>query len=100
MDQLSQGKRPAPGARSTNRPMPESGDDAGDDLTILMLADQHVGSYSTIACRDHELLRVPKRQDDMPALTIDRIHLLVALRFHPHRPPQPSNDCSSDRREH
>jgi hypothetical protein len=59
--------------------MPESRDDARDDLTILMLADQHVGPCSTIACRDHELLRVPKREDDVLALTIQGIHLLVAL---------------------
>jgi len=36
----------------------------------------------------------------MPALTIQCIHLLVALRIHPHRPPQPSNHRSPERREH
>jgi hypothetical protein len=80
--------------------MPESRDDARDDLTILMPADQHVGPCSTISYRHHELLRMPKREDDMPALTIQGIHLLVALRIHPHRPPQPSNHRSPDRREH
>jgi hypothetical protein len=80
--------------------MPKSRDDARDNLTVLMLADQHVGPCSTIACRDHELLRVPKRKDDMPALTIQRIHWLVALRIHPHRSPQPLNHRSPDRREH
>ena len=79
--------------------MPESRDDARDDFTILMPADQHVGPGPTIAYRDHELLRVPKREDDMAALTIQRIDLLVALRIHPHRPPQPSNHRSPDRRE-
>jgi hypothetical protein len=64
--------------------MPESRDDARNDLTIPMLADQYVGSCSTIACGDHELLRVPKREDDMAALPIQRIDLLVALRIHPH----------------
>jgi hypothetical protein len=64
--------------------MPESRDDARDDLTILMLADQHVGPCPAIACGDHELLRVPKCEDDMPALTIQRIDLLMALRIHPH----------------
>jgi len=64
--------------------MPESGDDARDDLAILMLTDQHVGPWSTIACWNHELLRMPKREDDVPAFTIQRIHLLVALRVHPH----------------
>jgi hypothetical protein len=59
--------------------MPKLRDDARNDLTILMLADQHVGPCSTIACRDHELLRMPKREDDVPALTIQRIHLLMAL---------------------
>jgi hypothetical protein len=80
--------------------MAESRDDPRDDLAILMPADQHIRSWSTIACRNHQLLRVPKREDDMPALTIQRIHLLVALRVHPHRPPQPSNHCSPDRRKH
>ncbi len=46
------------------------------------------------------MLRVPKRKNDMPALTIQGIHLLMALRLHPHRPPQPSNHRSADRREH
>jgi hypothetical protein len=59
--------------------MPKSRDDACDNLAILMPTDQHVGSWSTIAFRDHELLCVPKREDDMPALTIQRIDLLVAL---------------------
>jgi hypothetical protein len=59
--------------------MPESRDDARDDLTVLMLTDQHVGPCSAITGRDHELLRVPKRENDVPALAIQRIHLLVAL---------------------
>jgi len=80
--------------------MPESRDDTRDDLSILMPADQHVGSWPTIACRNHQLLRMPKREDDMPSLTIQRIHLLVPLRIHPHRPPQPSNYRSPDWREH
>jgi hypothetical protein len=45
------------------------------------------------------LLRVPKREDDVPALTIQRIHLLVALRIHSHGPPQPSYHRSPDRRK-
>ena len=80
--------------------MPESRDDARDNLTILMLADQYVGSRATIACRNHELLRVPKREDDVPALPVQCIHLLVALRVHPHGSPQPSNHRSPDRRKH
>jgi len=80
--------------------MPESRDDARDNLAILMSTDQHVGPWSTIAGRDHELLRVPKREDDVPALTIQRVDLFVALRIQSHRPPQPSNHRSSDRREH
>lgn len=71
--------------------MPETRDDARDNLTILMLADQHVGLWTTIPYRHHKLLRMPKREDDMPALTIQGIHLLVTLRIHLHRPPQPSN---------
>ena len=67
--------------------MSESRDDPRDNFTILMLADQHVGPLSTISCRNHELLRVPKREDDVLALAIQRIHLLVALRIHLHGPP-------------
>lgn len=59
--------------------MPESRDDACDDLTILMLADQYIGSRTTIPDRDHELLRMPKCQNDVLALTIQGIHLLMAL---------------------
>ncbi len=64
--------------------MSESRDDARDDLTILMLADQHVSPCSAIALGNHELLRVPKCEDDMSALTIQRIDLLMSLRIHPH----------------
>jgi hypothetical protein len=80
--------------------MPESRNDARDDLAILMPADQHIGSWPTIANRNHQLLRMPKREDDMPSLTIQGIHLLVPLRIHPHRPSQPSNHRSPDRRKH
>jgi hypothetical protein len=72
--------------------MPESRDDTRDDLTILMLADQYIGPCATIAYRNHELLRMPKREDDMLTLTIQGIHLFVAPRLHPHRPCQSSND--------
>src|SRR5688572_405532 len=80
--------------------MPESSDDTRDDLTIPMLADQHVAPCSTIAYGDHELLCVPKREDDVPSLTIQLVHLFVALRLHPHRSPQPSNHRSPDRGKH
>ena len=80
--------------------MPESRDDARDDLTILMPADQDVRFCSPIAYRDHELLRMPKRKNDMPSLTIQGIHLFVALRVHLHRSPQASNHRSPDRRKH
>jgi hypothetical protein len=67
--------------------MPKARDNARDDLTILMLADQYVGPCSAIAGRNHQLLRVPKCEDDVLALTVQRIDLLVALRIYPHRPP-------------
>ncbi len=59
--------------------MAESRDDARDDLAILMPTDQHVGPWPTIASWNHQLLRMPKRENDMPSLTIQRIHLLVPL---------------------
>jgi len=61
--------------------MSQARDNARDDLTILVLADQYVGPCSTIAGRDHELLRVPKCEDDVLTLTVQRIDRLMALRI-------------------
>jgi hypothetical protein len=67
--------------------MSKAGDNACDDLAILMLADQYVGPCSAITGRNHELLRVPKCEDNVLTLTVQGIDLLMALRIYPNRPP-------------
>ena len=80
--------------------MPEFGNDARNDFSILMLADQHVRAWASITDRNHELLRMPKRQNDIATLAIERIHMFVPLRIDTHGPTQSTNDCGADRREH
>lgn len=58
--------------------MAESCNDPGDDLTVAVLADQDMRALPTVAERDHELLGVPKRQDDMAPFPIQRIHGFMA----------------------
>ncbi len=43
---------------------------------------------------------MPKCEDDMLTLAMQRIELLVTLRIDPHRPPQPSNHRRPDGRKH
>lgn len=66
--------------------MPEFGNDSRDNFSILVLADQHVRAGSTVADRDHELLGMPKGQDDVAAITVQRIDMLLPLRFDTHGP--------------
>jgi len=61
--QLDQGaKRTGPSTRT--RPphslMPESRDDPSNDFPVTMPADQHMGTGSSIADQDHQLLGMPK----------------------------------------
>ena len=57
--------------------MPESCDDAGNDFSILMLADQHVRTGSPVADRNHELLGVPKGQNDIATVAIENFHVFL-----------------------
>jgi hypothetical protein len=50
--------------------MPEPGNNARNDLPVPVLTDQHMGTGSTIAERNHQLLRMPEGQNDMPTLLI------------------------------
>jgi hypothetical protein len=40
--------------------MPESRDDPSNDFPVAMPADQHMGTGSSIADQDHQLLGMPK----------------------------------------
>jgi hypothetical protein len=78
----------------------ESGDDASNNFSIPVLTDQHMGTGSAVTERNHELLGVPKRQDDMPPFPIECIDWLLATCLEPHAFPDPLDDRSTYRRKH
>lgn len=80
--------------------MTESGDDASNNFSIPVLANEHMGTGSTVPERNHELLGVPEGQDDMPPLPIERIDRFLSTRLEPHAFPDPLNDRSAYRRKH
>lgn len=46
-----------------------------DQLSIPMLADQHVGPSAPVPNGDHELPAVPKREDEPSTIPIERVHV-------------------------
>jgi len=80
--------------------MAEPCNDARDDFSITMLADQDMGAGSPIADRDHELLGVPKRQNNVAPVSIQRIDRLMPTGLIGHRPGDPANNRGSYRRQH
>jgi len=79
--------------------MSECGNDPRNDLSILMLADQHVSARPSVAERNHELLSVPEGQDNVLALLIQRIHLFVPARLDPHRSTKRADHRRTNRRK-
>ncbi len=79
--------------------MAESRNDPGDDFTVAVLADQDMRALSTVTERDHELLGVPKRQDDMAPFAIQRIHGFMAAGLQPHGPRDAADHRRTDRRQ-
>src|SRR5215217_3557255 len=80
--------------------MPETGDDARDDFSVSMLADQHRAAGASIAKWNHELLSMPESQDNVASVPIQGIHRLLAPRFDAHRPANRANHARSDGRKH
>ena len=79
--------------------MAESRDDARDDFAVTMLADQHMRTRSAIPDRDHQLLGMPKSQNNVAAFTIQPIDRFMPARLAPHRPRDRSNQPGRDRRQ-
>ena len=79
--------------------MTEARNDARDDFSVSMLADQHGAAGASIAERDHELLGVPKGQDNMATLAIERVHRFLPARPDSHRTADCTNDRRGDRRQ-
>lgn len=79
--------------------MAKSRDDARDDFAVAMLADQHMGTRSAIPNRDHQLLGMPKGQNDVSTFAIQRIDRLMPTRLAPHRPRNCSNQAYRNGRQ-
>jgi hypothetical protein len=79
--------------------MAEPGDNAGDDFSVSMLADQHVRPRSPIAHRDHQLLGVPKGKHDVTSFPVQGIDRLMAPGLAAHGPEQDSDQGGRDRRQ-
>ena len=80
--------------------MAESGDNPRDDLTIAMATNQYVRTIPSIPNRDHELLGMPKGQDDMATLMIETIDSLMSNRLELHRSGKAADQQGSHRRQH
>lgn len=87
------------GARPTNRLVAESRNDPRNDFSIAMLADQDMSARSPIPYRNHQLLSMPKCQDNGAPFSIQRINLVVAPSLTPHRTCNATNERRSDRRQ-
>jgi len=61
--------------------MTEPSNDARNDFSVSMLANQHMGPSTSITERDHELLGVPEDQDNMVAFLVQGIHGFMAASF-------------------
>ena len=79
--------------------MAESCDDARDDFPVAMLADQHMRTRSAIPDRNHQLLGMPKGQNNVTAFTVQRIDRLMPARLAPHRTRNRSNQACRNRRQ-
>ncbi len=99
LDQCAQRARAAARARPPHRLVAESRDNARDDFAVAMLADQHMGTRSSIPDRNHQLLSVPKGQNNMATFTIQPIDRRMPARLVPHRPRNRSNQGSCNRRQ-
>jgi hypothetical protein len=64
--------------------MTEAGDDAGNDFSITVLTDQNMRPRSAIPRRNHELLGMPKGQDDVASAPIEGVDFFVAARLRTH----------------
>src|SRR6476469_5019090 len=72
-------KRPSPSACTgpPHRLMPKPRNDPRDDFPIAMLANQHMGTGSSIPDRNHQLLGMPKGQDNVASFPVQPIERFV-----------------------
>ena len=68
-------------------------------FAVAMLADQHMGPRSAVPDRDHQLLGMPKGQNNVTAFTIQRIDCLMPASLAPHRLRDCLNQAGRHRRQ-
>ena len=79
--------------------MAKPGDNAGNDFSVAMLTDQHVRPGSAVPEGNHQLLGMPKCQNNGSRFPIQRIHRLITALLHPHRSPDRTDDHGSEGRQ-
>jgi len=79
--------------------MAESRDDARDDFSVTMMADEDVGPCSPITDRNHQLLGMPKGQNNVTPFPIQRIDGFVPTGLTPHRTTQSTDQDGRNRRQ-
>jgi hypothetical protein len=73
--------------------------DPGDDFPVSMSADEHMRTSSSVTKRDHQLLGMPKRENDVPPFPIQSIERFVATSLAVHRACDAANGGGSDGRQ-
>lgn len=82
----------------TNSFVPEPSNDSSDDFSVSMSADEHVQTSSSIPERSHQLLGMPKRENDVSSFPIQPVERFGATSLPAHRPCDAANDRGTDRR--
>lgn len=70
-----------------------------DQLAVLMLADEHVGSCAPVPDRYHELTPVPEGEDQPPPFPVQRVDMFRAAVLETEHPPEQPNKHRADRGE-
>jgi hypothetical protein len=77
----------------------EPGNDPGNDFSVTMSADKHMRTPSSVPDGDHQLLSMPKGQDNVAPIPIQRIERFVTARLTLHRARDAANRSGCDRRQ-
>ncbi len=99
LNQGAKGSGPSARARPTNRFVAKPRNDASDDFPVSMSADEHVQTSSSITDRSHQLLGMPKRENDVSSFSVQPIEGFVTASVPAHRPCDSANDRGTDRRQ-
>jgi hypothetical protein len=77
----------------------ESSDDPGDNFSVSMSADEHMRTFSSVTDRNHQLLGMPKRKNDVSPFPIQSIERFVTASLTVHRACDAANGGGCERRQ-